>query len=45
MVGEDGEFKEVDEAGIGEGEGSKDVSDQIEEESQVILCFKLFTLN
>ncbi|XP_076823935.1 midasin-like isoform X3 [Clavelina lepadiformis] len=30
-----GEFKEVEDAGIGEGQGSKDVSDQIEEENQV----------
>ena len=33
--GEKGELKEVEDAGIGEGEGKKDVSEQIEDESQV----------
>ena len=42
FAGEDGEFKEVDDAGVGEGEGRKDVSDQIEEENQVCVQRQFF---
>ena len=36
------EFEDIEGGGIGEGEGMKDVSDQIENEDQVNLIFNLF---
>ena len=36
------EFEDIEGGGIGEGEGMKDVSDQIENEDQVNLVFPLF---
>ena len=44
------EFEDIEGGGIGEGEGMKDVSDQIENEDQVYLIFNLlffpsFTIN
>jgi hypothetical protein len=41
VVGEGAtEFEDIEEGGIGEGEGVKDVSDQIENEDQVRDCIK-----
>ncbi len=34
--GEDGKFKESDGTGMGEGQGARDVSDQIEDEDQLL---------
>jgi hypothetical protein len=41
VVGEGAtEFEDIEEGGMGEGEGVKDVSDQIENEDQVRDCIK-----